>query len=106
MDNEYTPTTEQVRHAADWNRNWIVKGEEFDRWLAAHDAELLSAHRPEPVPVADERVEKITRHVRKISHYEGITAGQGQVLLSAADLIEELARRPVGPWLPIEDGGE
>jgi hypothetical protein len=26
-------TTEHVRHAAGWDRNWIVRGDEFDRWL-------------------------------------------------------------------------
>lgn len=39
-ENSRPVTTEQVRHAADWNRNWIVTGEEFDHWLAVHDDEV------------------------------------------------------------------
>jgi hypothetical protein len=38
---ERTPTDDEVRHAADWGRNWIIKGPEFDRWLAAYGARVL-----------------------------------------------------------------
>jgi len=59
MTNQYTPTTEEVRerYAAIFGTD-AAQGEaraQFARWLSEHDAELLSAHRPEPVPAADER---------------------------------------------------
>jgi hypothetical protein len=38
MAEQYTPTTEQVRDAL---RPYRVHPEEFDRWLAARDAQVL-----------------------------------------------------------------
>lgn len=38
-----------------------------------------------------DQAELIAKHVRKISRYEGITAGQGNVLLAAAELIDRLS---------------
>ncbi|WNM27534.1 hypothetical protein RN607_00610 [Demequina capsici] len=41
-DNDYTPTTEEVRsHYADSGERAVLEPE-FYRWLAAHDAELLA----------------------------------------------------------------
>ena len=39
---EYTPTMEEVRTAyeAGGGYRWPERGEQFDRWLAAHDREL------------------------------------------------------------------
>jgi len=33
---EYTPTTDEIRYAA---TEWLWEPEDFDAWLAAHDAE-------------------------------------------------------------------
>ena len=56
--NNYTPTTEEVREDYALGRNEVVGAgwydqhrAEFDRWLAAHDAEVLAAAgvtQPEP----------------------------------------------------------
>ncbi len=40
MSDTYTPTTEEVRFAS---AATAVGGDGFDRWLAAHDAELLDS---------------------------------------------------------------
>lgn len=43
MSVEYTPTTEQVRahYVFDQTDHWnLARGKAFDRWLAAHDAEV------------------------------------------------------------------
>jgi len=37
---EYTPSTEQVREAAYEHGSTGVTYEEFDRWIAAHDAKV------------------------------------------------------------------
>lgn len=56
-DREYTPTTEEIREYVETGgepRPWVeldeaeearekARGEAFDRWLAAHDAEVLRA---------------------------------------------------------------
>ena len=53
---DYTPTTEEVRGRHNANavldqRTWRMADAEFNRWLAAHDAEVLAAAgvtQPEP----------------------------------------------------------
>lgn len=54
---KYTPTTKEVREAYSGGRSGeyhAVTGPEFDRWLAAHDAEVRKSLDPEmAMPCAD-----------------------------------------------------
>ena len=47
MDDEYTPTTHQIRIAYSYvdGSDTVprLRGEAFDRWLAAHDREVVEA---------------------------------------------------------------
>lgn len=48
MNVEYTPTTDDVRAYYVWAKSRRVsreRGAEFDRWLAAHDAEVAAVAR-------------------------------------------------------------
>ena len=51
MSDDYTPTTEQVRENFIWgavDRGYTddgIEGPAFDRWLAAHDAEVRAEQR-------------------------------------------------------------
>lgn len=38
-------TTSEVRHAADWGRDYVVRPSEFDAWLAEHDAKVRAEER-------------------------------------------------------------
>lgn len=58
MSDKYTPMTADVRRAYCTNQGPETRtGPEFDRWLAAHDAEL-----------AEKGQSVIDEHMRKVSH--------------------------------------
>lgn len=50
MSAEYTPTTEDVRN--EYTDFDIYPADEFDRWLAAHDAEVAARALRHAVPLA------------------------------------------------------
>lgn len=96
--NNYTPTTEQVRrnYVEGMNAFYGDRGEEdyreqFDRWLAAHDAEVRAGF------VAEEpEWEYGVTHVELPGTVFGWLPGDRPVTHR---------RRKAGPWVPVKQGG-
>lgn len=85
---DYTPTTEEVREAAGGSLNYITS-DEFDRWLAAHDAEVRADEREESARrVFDEeqKVNPILWRDPTNPHLSGVLRGlqRARDLLAAA----------------------
>ncbi|WP_303708433.1 MULTISPECIES: hypothetical protein [Microbacterium] len=103
----YTPTTEEVRdyiRAADRVTAHMFAGsadsvEAFDRWLAAHDADVRAG------VVAEEP--EWEYGIRDTAGDEMITGPQstteGLVPLFAGEVLER--RRKAGPWVPVKQEG-
>lgn len=85
---EYTPTTNTVRRAAS-DFQAPITPEEFDRWLAAHDAEVRSG-------VVDEEPE-----------WEyGVVGPTGRMVNNGDYTIQQThRRRKAGPWVPVKQEG-
>lgn len=90
---EYTPSTEEVRE-----QFWVASGTrrrdpeswaEFDRWLAAHDAEV----RASVVSEEPEWEYGVVRH-------DGVMVNNGDYMTQQTH-----RRRKAGPWLPVEQKG-
>jgi hypothetical protein len=80
---EYTPTTEEVRQAITYGEPaW---GPMFDRWLAAHDAEVRAS-------VLTEQGEPEWEY-----GYDSMEDAEAERPTTR--------RRKAGPWLPVEEGG-
>ena len=85
MSDDYTPTTEEVRAdyvrgaRSDGTHAQFVKWQKgFDRWLAAHDAEVLAAAgvtQPEP---ARRATLQQTVHLIKAGAWEPVPNQEGQ----------------------------
>ncbi|WP_312672852.1 hypothetical protein [Microbacterium sp.] len=103
----YTPTTEEVRdyiRAADRVTAHMFAGsadsvEAFDRWLAAHDADVRAG------VVAEEP--EWEYGIRDTAGDEMIAGPQstteGLVPLFAGEVLER--RRKAGPWVPVKQEG-
>lgn len=74
---DYTPTTDDVREDYisgrydpynEDNADWGTLREQFDRWLVAHDAELLerAAHRADLGYLYGQNCDDIARDIRAI----------------------------------------
>jgi len=115
----YTPTTEEVRHAY-WSHTTYERvllgdaasyvGGEFDRWLAAHDAEVrAAAEQGTEEPEGEWLVTTTLDNGRSTS--SGVTdeeTARAIMRWSEEDgLQRELyRRRKAGPWMPVEQEGE
>lgn len=116
---EYTPTTDAVRQA--YAQRYVEQVEyttvgysEFDRWLAAHDAEVRSgvvAEEPEweygtrrPVTDGWESGDRYGEHeyidARSIS--DNINEDRSTTL-PRRDMTRAVRRRKAGEWVPVEN---
>ena len=87
---DYTPTTEEVREAYSWALPSSEYGKGlFDRWLAAHDAEV----RASVVSEEPEWEYGVVRH-------DGVMVNNGDYQVQQTH-----RRRKAGPWLPVEQKG-
>lgn len=86
---EYTPTTEEVR--AQWGYNYPDYNntpEEFDRWLAQHDAEVAKAERERQAKLVWNEKQLATEAVFKDPSNAGLN-GYIAGLYRALDVIED-----------------
>ena len=61
---DYTPTTEDMRCAVTHGtRDPLGAGAEFDRWLAAHDAQVLADESPRIADYVADRVAEVRKQV-------------------------------------------
>jgi hypothetical protein len=100
---DYTPTTEDVRarHAARDTAGFDAGASAFDRWLAAHDAEVrarVAAEEPEWEYGVDHEG-------------DGAVEKFGWKSYAAAKVAETrdgifMRRRKAGPWVPVKQEGE
>lgn len=114
MTDEWTPTTEQVRshYVFDQSDRWDPdRGEAFDRWLAANDAEVRASVVPEEPEWEYGTVRSITDGWERGDRY-----GDGQYIdarsvsdrlntdrstvTGVRDLTQAVRRRKAGPWGP------
>ena len=105
-DTEYTPTDVdvRVRYALDRGsaiqRPYSTALADFDRWLAAHDAELTERVRAEAL--AEQEVEwgvRTAKHTIKPS----IDEANARVLLASTEYWDAaIVRRTVTPWETVE----
>lgn len=107
---DYTPTTEEVAEAVTewaWSRRMFRPelstndGQEFARWLAAHDAEIRAdalAEQGTEEPEWEYGNEQLMH-----SHVEVFPASSEAVAKAQAWLYPIRRRRKAGPWLPTPD---
>lgn len=98
--NAYTPTTEAVRDR--WGKMTHLRAE-FDRWLAAHDAQVRAAALAEQ---DDAQVERIARLLARTSEF---TQTDARVLVKAAQDIaaaEQGTEEPDWEWALMADGDD
>lgn len=103
---EYTPSTGEVRRRYAYARAAGSKNQssvaEFDRWLAAHDAEVRAS------VVAEGPEWEYGNEQLMHSHVEVFPASSEAVAKAQAWLWPVRRRRKAGPWVPVpvEQGGE
>lgn len=113
MSDEYTPTTEEVRadYVRDHTRNFDsysvgrsltseqeVYGDRFDRWLAAHDAEVLAAAGVAPQPEPEyEYGNRVALH----SGTQIMPAPDRDTAMKFAWLQPAFRRLKAGAWEPV-----
>lgn len=101
MSDDYTPTTEEVRRGfgeaftgdgsiVDQDAVAAENRAEFDRWLAAHDAEV--------------RAEGVEWEYRRVRPDGRPVYGPIFDLMPDLDYGWSAERRPLGPWIPVEKG--
>lgn len=119
---EYTPTTKDVREV------WIYAqdithdegedfhGAEFDRWLAAHDAEVqagvvaeepeweygVKLHKPLLPPKPGDNIGSGGAVVPTTPH-RTLKGAEHMAELNPSYIPTYFTRRPAGPWLPVEN---
>lgn len=69
MSDEYTPSTDEVRQMA--NSYDGVPNDVFDRWLAAHDAEIHAAGVAAGIRQAQEADESLLRELYELHRNSG-----------------------------------
>ncbi len=114
MADDYTPTTKEVRWdfnesdtARDRFGGWGSAGAAFDRWLAAHDAEVRAAALAEQGEPADQ-VKQLLRDLTdpddcSFDHHGGCQA-HGYLSLQPGELCPHAeAKQLIAGWLPVPD---
>lgn len=102
---EYTPSTGEVRRRYAYARSAGNKNQsavaEFDRWLAAHDAEVRAgvvAEEPEW-----EYGIRTLRYGGKYGFYVARDEQDAKRQLEGTSRSEIVRRRKAGPWVPVEN---
>ena len=80
---DYTPTTYVIRHAVGYPRQRLgepreISGDEFDRWLAAHEAPMVA------------RAEAAEARVAAVLEFRDNLAGAKSEVLGTEDLLDHL----------------
>lgn len=95
---DFMPTTEDVRRAySPAVGTWAESRAAFDRWLAAHDAEVRAG------VVAEEPEWEYGEKARHTDYVCGHKPSEYPDIWAEIPPEQRVRRRPAGPWVPVTD---